>query len=170
MRWTLAALAVLAAAAFFAPAARWGSIPVVAATATPAALLYDEIARSLVPPNTPPPPGSFAADYPAAATSETPKPHGFNPFTAVRDMQAMMKGLSAGRVTRYAFYNGWIRREDVNAQTATIEKCDRHQYIKLDLAKRTYSMTTVTPPCPTGAVFPVCRQRKGPKQLPVPST
>ena len=124
-----------------------------AAAATPAALQYDEISRPLVPPNTPPPPGSFAADYQAAATAQTPSPHGFNPFTAMRDAQAMMKAVSAGRVTRYAYYNGWIRRDDVNAQTATIEKCDRHQYITLDLAKRTYSISTGTPPCPAPPPF-----------------
>ncbi len=154
MKWTLVALGMLAAVAFLAPAAHWGSSPVAAATATPAALQYDEISRPLVPPNTPPPPGNFAADYQAAATAQTPKPHGFNPFTAMHDAQEMMKAVSAGRVTRYAFYNGWIRRDDVNAQTATIEKCDRHQYITLDLAKRTYSISTQTPPCPTPAQYP----------------
>ncbi|MGA8533224.1 MAG: hypothetical protein WB615_03860 [Candidatus Tumulicola sp.] len=149
MKWTLAAPAALVAVVSLAAAARWGTAPVAAATPTPAALQYDEISRPLVPPNTPPPPGAFAADYQAAATAQTPKPHGFNPFTAIHDAQQMMQAVNAGRVTRFAFYNGWIRRDDVNAQTATIEKCDRHQYIKLDLAKRTYSTTTAAPPCPT---------------------
>ena len=149
MKWTPAAAVALIAAVSLAPAAHWGAAPVAAATPTPAALQYDEISRPLVPPNTPPPPDAFAADYQAAAAAQTPKPHGFNPFTAIHDAQEMMKAVNAGRVTRYAFYNGWIRADDVNAQTATIEKCDRHQYIKLDLAKRTYSITTEAPPCPT---------------------
>lgn len=139
----------LVAAVSLAPAAHWGAAPVAAATPAPAALQYDEISRPLVPPNTPPPPGAFAADYQAAGAAQTPKPHGFNPFTAIHDAQEMLKAVNAGRVTRYAFYNGWIRTDEVNAQTATIEKCDRHQYIKLDLAKRTYSITTEAPPCPT---------------------
>jgi len=153
MKWTLGVFGAVVAVALLAAAARWEPVPVAAATAPPAALQYDEISRPLVPPNTPPPPGSFAADYQAAATAQTPKPHGFNPFTAVHDAQEMMKAVTAGRVTRYAFYNGWIRRDDVNAQTATIEKCDRHQYITLDLGKRTYSITTQTPPCPAPSQY-----------------
>jgi hypothetical protein len=153
MKWTLAVLAALAAAAFLAPA-QWGAAPVAAATATPAALQYDEVTRPVLPPNTPPPPGTFAADYQAASTAQMPKSHGFNPFTAMHDAQEMMKAASAGRATRYTFYNGWIRRDDINDQTATIEKCDRHQYIKLDLAKRTYSTMTEAPPCPTPPQYP----------------
>lgn len=60
---------------------------------------------------------------------------------------AQMSGLAAKamafmqpHLTRYAYWNGWERVDDVAARTATIRKCDAGQVIKLDLAHQTYSI------------------------------
>jgi hypothetical protein len=43
---------------------------------------------------------------------------------------------------RYAYWNGWERVDDVATQTATIRKCDLGQVIRLDLARKTYTIAT----------------------------
>jgi hypothetical protein len=43
---------------------------------------------------------------------------------------------------RYAYWNGWERIDDVGAQTATIRKCDIGQIVQLDLAHKTYTIST----------------------------
>jgi hypothetical protein len=53
---------------------------------------------------------------------------------------AALRGLTQGRVERHSFYAGWERVDDIAGQTATIRKCDLHQVINLDLAKKTYSI------------------------------
>ncbi|GAC1535566.1 MAG: hypothetical protein NVS2B17_05990 [Candidatus Velthaea sp.] len=53
---------------------------------------------------------------------------------------AAFRGLVNGKVERHAFYNGWERVDDLAAQTATIRKCNLNQVVKLDLAKKTYSI------------------------------
>ncbi|GAC1405163.1 MAG: hypothetical protein NVSMB64_09560 [Candidatus Velthaea sp.] len=53
---------------------------------------------------------------------------------------AAFRGLLNGRVERHAYYNGWERIDDLAAQTATIRKCNLNQVVKLDLAKKTYSI------------------------------
>lgn len=55
-----------------------------------------------------------------------------------------LRGLTQGRLERHSFYGGWERVDDVAEQTATIRKCDLHQLIKLDLAKKTYSIEDPT--------------------------
>jgi hypothetical protein len=55
-----------------------------------------------------------------------------------------LRGLTQGRLERHSFYGGWERVDDVAGQTATIRKCDLHQFIKLDLAKKTYSIEDPT--------------------------
>jgi hypothetical protein len=163
--------------------------PTVASAAvgpTPVALQYDEIVRIVIPTATPPPPGSFLADYQAivgnagsqsasdqgaSAATPTPAPHrgglggligsvlsgsapsgggnqsGGNPYAgAMNSMQNMM----SGHLVRYAYYHNWIRTDDVVGQTATISKCDVHQFITLDLAHHTYTMSDTTPKsCPS---------------------
>jgi hypothetical protein len=154
MKWTLAPLVALAIAAFLSPA--HSGTPAVAATPTPAALQYDELTRTVLPPATPPAPGTFAADYAtAAAATPMPKMPSFNltmmlnPAAQRAYTQALQQMVNAAHLTRYTFYKGWIRRDDPVARTATIEKCDRHQYIKLDLANQTYSTITQDAACST---------------------
>jgi hypothetical protein len=63
---------------------------------------------------------------------------------------------------RYAYYNGWERVDDVSMQTATIRKCDIGQVYRLDLAKKTYSVSdpnseptpTVAAPAPARGARP----------------
>jgi hypothetical protein len=138
---------------------------------TPVALQYDEISRMIVPPATPPAPGSFADDYQVAmnsATAATPTPaprkHGLAALTnAIGSMESgTMAGVSngmmgmmgemqdlmrTGRVMRYTFYytKGWIREDDLAAQTATISKCRENQFITLNLAAKTYTVASTAP-------------------------
>jgi hypothetical protein len=64
-----------------------------------------------------------------------------------------LRGLTAGKVERHSFFGGWERIDDVAAQTATIRKCDIHQFIRLDLAKKTYSIDDPSA-MPSGAPAP----------------
>jgi hypothetical protein len=171
--------ALLATAVFFvaAPAThRWAAA---AATPTPAALQYDEINRFAIPPATPPPPGSFQEDFRVAMAEARPSPppprkRGFGGLLnavvngnvadqAVGEATQSMLQLRNGRLRRYTFYKGWIRVEDPVAQTATIEKCDRHQFVTLNLAKKTYTTSSTQAACPTPAM-PVGRPQGRPAQ------
>lgn len=161
----LSAFAFVAFVAFVSPALNGRHVAAVAATPTPAALQYDQIDRMVVNPATPPPPGSFAADYQTIVASQSggggQQHHGISsviaqamgaPDAAEDAANQMMAMVRQGHLTRYAFYKGWIRTDDPLAQTATISKCDRHQYITLDLAKKTYTLTDTQPPCHTPAM------------------
>jgi hypothetical protein len=55
-------------------------------------------------------------------------------------------------VLKYAYLNGWERVDDVTAQTATIRKCEMGQVLKLDLARKTYTVyDPASEPVPTPA-------------------
>jgi len=133
----------------------------VAAVPTPAAFAYDEIYRMVMPPATPPAPGTFQTDYQAIVASasqnggsdeSTPAPHhglfgGLMNSVMSGNPAEMMQRLTMGTLTRYTYYKGWIRTDDPVSQTAVIEKCQEHQYINLNLAKKTYSIENTQPPC-----------------------
>ncbi|MEA2663829.1 MAG: hypothetical protein QOI11_773 [Candidatus Eremiobacteraeota bacterium] len=71
-------------------------------------------------------------------------------------------------LTRYAYYNGWERVDDVTAQTATIRKCDIGQVLHLDLARKTYTVYTPADE-PTDAPAPVPAPRRGRQAPPDPA-
>lgn len=180
MKHSLWGIAALAAAAFFAPLWHSGPAVAVAATPAPAALQYDEITRTVMPPATPPAAGSFAADY-AVAAAATPLPAlpklnlglMFNPGAQKAYADRMMQMANELHLSRYTYYRGWIRRDDPAAQTATIEKCDRHQYVKLDLAKRTYSTIEASVACATPSqpsMAPAAPSREEPGTVDVSAT
>jgi hypothetical protein len=170
------ALGALALVAFLWPGWTTRNDVAVAATPTPVALQYDQIVRMIIPPATPPAPGTFQADYaaivgtPGPAGAATPAPphrggiggllgsvlsgqppssEGGSSDQSGNPYAGMMERMSKGQLTRYTYYKGWIRTDDVVNQTAVISKCQEHQYITLDLAKKTYTMTNTKPACPT---------------------
>ncbi len=145
MKRALLAFAVVTMAAFFVPVRAPLGSAAVAATPTPAALQYDEINRTIVPPATPPAPGTFQTDYQAILSAGNPA----DLMTSAGNPEELMARMSLGHVIRYTYYNGWIRTDDVVAQKATIEKCQQHQYIALDPAKKTYTIANTQPACPT---------------------
>lgn len=153
MKLPAIAIAALAAAVVLTPAWHSGRGAVVAATPTPAALRYDEITRVVLPPASPPPPGSFPGDYQTLA-SATAAPQRRGLFAIAQRAMDAYQGATKGHLTRYAFYRGWVRTDDPLAQTATIEKCDQHQFVRLDLAKKTYTMSSSALPCPTTSAMP----------------
>ena len=151
---------MLAAAAFFrrSPDRALGTIPVVAATATPrrpcsirtklrvpGAAEHAAAARR------------FAADYPAA-DNHTPKNAESRTDSTrsrwQRTCEAMMKRTTgSGRVTRYAFYNGWIRRDESKRKPRRSKSAIVINTSSSIWPRRTYSMiTTGRSPCPTRAV------------------
>lgn len=139
----LATIVVLSANAL-APTARAAS-----PRPTPVALQYEQITR-MVFQATPEPPGFFQTDrqqITGAAGTPAPQHHGVfgGLLNSVQSAENTMQSLRNGVLTRYTYYNGWIRTDDVVAQTATIEKCDLHQYITLDLARHTYSIENTMP-------------------------
>ena len=144
MKRAVLVVAALVFAAVFMPASGVRGTIAAAATPTPAALQYDEINRIAVAPATPPPAGSFPADYQALIAAGNVEGGGIEAAA-----KKMMQRMKVGALSRYAYYKGWIRTDDPMAQTAVIEKCQEHQYINLDLAKKTYSIATVQPPCPS---------------------
>ncbi|HEX5274133.1 MAG TPA: hypothetical protein VFW34_02525 [Candidatus Rubrimentiphilum sp.] len=137
------------------------AVSIIAAAAAPpkyVGLQYDEIARMVIAPATAPPPGTFAdayqkilADAPAAGTS-TPAPRRGGLFggllSSISNASAqaeeagnqMQAAINDGTLTRLAYYNGWVRTDNIVAKTAVIDKCDRHQAIELDLARKTYKL------------------------------
>jgi hypothetical protein len=179
--------AAIALAAFFAPGLNGQRGAAVAATPTPAALQYDEINRVVMPPATPPAPGTFADDYAAIMASVSsgggqPAPAhrglggmlgavlgGSAPGAGAGGAGGMMGMMGAGHLVRYTYYNGWIRTDDPLAQTATIEKCAEHQYITLNLAAKTYTITNTQPPCPPAA-SPMGRPMQGQTEQAAPGT
>ena len=149
MKRALVICALCAAAILFAQNGRVGHIAV-AAMPTPAALQYDEITRMIMPPATPPPPGTFQADYQAVAgESADQRQHGLG--AAIEDMMGnpaeVMEKMSRGQITRYAYYKGWIRTDYFATNTAIIQKCSEHQYVTLDLNKKTYAVQNTAPAC-----------------------
>ncbi len=145
---TIAAVAVAAAIAMGSTAAT--AMPRPTPTPTPVALQYEEISRVEIPPATPVPPGAFQDDRATimASAESTPAPHR-GLFSGVMNgyQSAMnaMQSMRSGTLTRYTYYHNWVRTDDLVHQTATISKCDRHQYITLDLAHRTYTISSTVP-------------------------
>jgi hypothetical protein len=79
-----------------------------------------------------------------------------------------LRGLTQGRVERHSFYAGWERVDDVAAQTATIRKCDLHQVINLDLAKKTYSIVDPTARASEAPTAPAPRSHERSEATPAP--
>ncbi len=78
-------------------------------------------------------------------------------------LAALARGFLQPHLMRYAYLNGWERVEDVTAQTATIRKCDIGQVVRLDLAKKTYTVYDPNAePADAPAPAPVPRRGRGP--------
>lgn len=119
-------------------------------TPTPVALQYEQITRMVLPPASPPAPGTFSDDRQgimSAASAPAPQHHGMfgGIMNGMNSAMSAMSMMRTGTLTRYTYYRNWLRTDDPVAQTATIEKCDLHQYITLDLAKHTYTITSTLP-------------------------
>ena len=143
-------------------------------TPTPVALQYTELSRMIMPGSQQPEPGSYQADLAAAtagavsavnaATTPTPAPKrrglggmiagalsgnpmGANPGGPPGGMAGAMGGMQAGSATRYTFYysKSWIREDDLARQISYISKCPQHQYITLNLANKTYTISDTSP-------------------------
>jgi hypothetical protein len=75
-------------------------------------------------------------------------------------LASAMRAFAEPRLLRYAYWNGWVRVDDVAAQTATIRKCDIGQVITLDLARKTYRVSSPDEE-PTPAPAPPAPSRRG---------
>jgi hypothetical protein len=68
--------------------------------------------------------------------------------------QAMgrMNAMRNGTLVRYTYYwlKNWVRIDDPVARTATIEKCNLHQLITLDLVRKTYTISDTRSQAPCG--------------------
>ena len=133
---------------------------------TPVALQYDQIVRMVMPSATAPPPGSFDESYRAlmaiadASPSPAPAHRGFpslggmlargmmkHAMGDVTSMQSMMAMMRDGSLERFTYYKNWVRTDLPVQHTATIVKCDRHETIYLDLAKKTYRVVKDSDGC-----------------------
>ena len=91
-----------------------------------------------------------------------------------RSVGAQFGGLAAAaqnflqpHLTHYAYWNGWVREDNVAAQTATIRKCDAGQVIRLDLAHKTYSVyDPAAEPTDAPAAPPATRRGPPPTEAP----
>lgn len=150
IRYTLYALIlILAAVALISPKTGPNALSA-APKPTPVGLQYDEISKTAIAPATAPPPGSFHTDFVAAMNgSGSQLPPGMDADT-IATMKRMgikipnMAALGGGAPLRYAFYNGWIRVDDLLSKTAEIQKCNLHQFISLDLDKKTYRISNMS--------------------------
>ncbi len=92
--------------------------------------------------------GSFAADFKAAIdAAATPKPHGGlfgQVLNAANAAKSEMARVHSGTPSTHYFLNGWERIDDPIAQTADIYRGDLRQKIHLDLAKKTYTITSLS--------------------------
>lgn len=170
-RYILGALVAMTAAV--ASTASWAAVAAMPAP-TPVALQYEEISRLAMPPATPAPPGSFQPDRAtivAAGAPSQPQHHGIlgNVMNGYQSAMNGMRALQNGTLTRYTYYRGWIRTDDVVNQIATIEKCDQHQYVRLDLAHHTYSISS-TQPSPAPAPGPAMANGQPPGGAARPGT
>jgi hypothetical protein len=96
--------------------------------------------------------GSLVGGQPPDQGTDQGSDSSSNPYAgAMEKMNAMRKGT----LTRLTYYKGWLRTDDVVAQTAVISKCLEHQYVTLDLAKKTYTLTNTKPACDTTPQMPV---------------
>ncbi len=159
------AAAAVAAIAFAGRPSAGASVPRV--TPTPVALQYEKIDRVIMPTSTPPAPGTFQDDRAAivvAGNGAPPQHHGLfgNVMNAYQGAMTAMQSFRSGVLTRYTYYNNWVRTDDIVHQTATITKCDLHQYITLDLAHRTYTIADALP-SPAPQAMPM--GRPGPPQV-----
>ncbi|MBV9717765.1 MAG: hypothetical protein JOZ77_00435 [Candidatus Eremiobacteraeota bacterium] len=117
-------------------------------TPTPVALQYEEISRFLIGAATPPPPGVFQDDRAAiVAAANAPAPNAgiFGNIAGVGQAMRAARSIQAGFLSRYTYYNNWVRTDDIVNQTAIIVKCNLHQYIQLDLAHHTYRISSSVP-------------------------
>lgn len=157
-RFFLGALAALGIAAVFATGSSAVNAAIPHPTPTPVALQYEEISRIEMPPVTPIPPGTFQEDRAAimAASASTPAPHHGLFGNVMNGYQGAMNAyqqMRSGFITRYTYYHNWVRTDDLVHQTATIAKCNLHEYITLDLAHHTYTISG-TVPSPEPAPMP----------------
>ncbi|HEY9084765.1 MAG TPA: hypothetical protein VIN40_02300 [Candidatus Tyrphobacter sp.] len=158
-RFISAAVAAVAAIVIIAGGLQHSSASAAAPriTPTPVALQYEQISRFVLT-GTPPPPGAFQDDRAsimASANAPQSQHHGLfgNIMNSVQTAESAMQSLQNGFLSRTTYYRNWVRTDDLVHQTATITKCELHQYIELDLAHHTYKITS-TEPSPQPAPAP----------------
>lgn len=148
-RLVFASLVALALAGAVVSGSRVGSASPYP-TPTPVALQYEEISRFAFGEATPVPPGYFEPDRAniiASAGTAQPQHHGLlgGMMNSYQSAMTGMQAMQSGTLTRYTYYHGWVRTDDVVHQTAVITKCELHQYITLDLAHHTYTISSTVP-------------------------
>lgn len=139
-------------------------------------IAYDELTKFVRGDQAAPQPGSFSADFQAAvAAAATPVPQHHGLFSglqnAVEQAKHMTDAFTNGMASHVYYMNGWKRTDDLTAQTATIERPDRHEIIYLDLAKKTYHIVDTNAVTPTGTPPPYQPPtQSGPPPSPQPGT
>ena len=147
LRLTLVTVAICLLTALAHPNSAPGASPI--AKPTPVGLQYDEITRMAIPPATPIPVGAFQSDYAAIMnpSAQSASAAGYSDEMAAAmkaagvKMPASMSNMMSGALLRYAYFKGWVRVDDPVKQTAEIRKCDIHQFVELNLQKKTYSVS-----------------------------
>ena len=126
------------------------------ATPTPIGIQFDQIDKTIMGDVSAVAPGSFQPDYKTIVdTAQETKGRPAGPGGMFGNlgnlagksgaeisaaMSKAMNAFSQGTLLRHSFAwtKGWERVDEVTAQRAKIYKCDLHQVISLDLAKKTY--------------------------------
>ena len=135
-RFSLTAALALVATTGFAPA------PAAAGTA------YDSVTRFSQADNQPPPaPGSFSADFAQASTPPPPAPHlpfGLGKMAAAGQAAAAM--FTHGVAEKHYIGTTKERTDNVALNTADITDCGARTITHLDLAAKTYTVTSLDQP------------------------
>ncbi len=108
-----------------------------AASAAPNGLAWDSVTKlAMTADSSTLQPGSFDADYAAAAAVQAP----MQPPTAMQSVQRMMK---TGLAQRHYVAASKERIDDIAQQTATIVDCDARTITTLDLRRKTYHVVSM---------------------------
>lgn len=117
--------------------------PISPAQADSSDLSYNEVTRVIMGGAAPAPGsytnGSFDGDFQSASTK--PKSGG-GMFAALQAMKNAMGALHNGTASTYYYMNNMEREDDLASQSGTITLPDKGQYIHLDLANKTYTITS----------------------------
>ncbi len=158
----------ISAALLFLVAILVASAPRTPAQAGSSDISYNELTKIVMGQSAPAPgsysKGSFDADWQSAQPGKQSNTHGL--FGAFNAMKNALNSLSTGTPSTYYYLTNMEREDDITGQTGTITLPDKGQYIHLDFANKTYSITS--PHTAEQYIPPQTQQQPGP-QGPQPS-
>jgi hypothetical protein len=136
-----------------------------AAASAATGLAWDSVVKFSMD-GTTPQPGDFTSDFQTASQAATPPPQRGGLFGAINNAvgaaTAAMSSLRSGFAQRHFNAGSMHRSDDLAAGTATIVDCQARTISTLDLAKKTYRVTSLDAPLPPVQSSGAARSAPGP--------